>query len=54
MCGLYAYNKRKDNYTCATYFHGSRPLPEELNVNPLIYLCAAINFIYTWINTLEK
>ena len=27
MCGLYAYNKGKENSTGATYFLGGRPLP---------------------------
>ena len=54
MHGLYAYDKCKDKYTCATYFHGGWTLPEFSNVNPFIYLCVTINFIDAWINTLDK
>ena len=54
MFGLHAYDKRKDNLNGATYFHGGRPLTEDLYVNPLIYLCFNINCIDTLINTLDK
>ena len=54
MCGLHDYDKDKENSTGTTYLHGGHPLPEDSNVNPLIYLCVTINFINTCINTLDK
>ena len=54
MCELHAYDKRKYKSTGATYFHGGRLLSEYSSVNPIIYICVTINFIETWINTLDK
>ena len=54
MCGLHAYKKRNYKSTGATYFHDVRPLPENSSVNPLVSVFVRINFIDTWISTLDK
>ena len=54
MCGLYTYYKRKEKSIGATYFCGGRPLTEDSNLIPIISLCFTINFIDTWINTLDN
>ena len=54
MCGLYSYNQHKDNSTSATDFHDGWPLPDDLNVIDLIYICVTITYFDAWINTLGK
>ena len=54
MCGLHDYDKDKENSTGTTYLHGGHPLPEDSNVNPLIYLCVTITFIGSCSNTLDR
>ena len=54
MIGLYYYYKKNDKSTDQTKFGGGRPLPEDSTINPPAYLFVIINFIDTWINTLEK
>ena len=53
MCGLRAYDKQNDKLTYAKKIGSVRPLPEYSEINPLIYLCVGINFIYTWLNSLK-
>ena len=52
LCMYCMQKKRKEKSTGAPDFHGGQPLPEDLNVNPLISICVAINFIYIWVNIL--
>ena len=54
MCGLHDCEKCRKKSTGATDFHGGWYLPEDSNINPLIYICVAIHLIETWINTLDK
>ena len=54
MCGLHANNKHNDNSTDAKNFGGGRPLPADSKINPILYLCVNINFIYACLNDSAK
>ena len=45
MCGLHDCEKCRKKSTGATDFHGGWYLPEDSNINPLIYLCVTINLL---------
>ena len=49
MCGLYAFDQRKDQSTGETDYHGGRPLPSNSNVINPISVCGTIHFIDAWI-----
>ena len=45
---------KNDKLTDATESDDGRPLPEYSTINMLVSLCVGINFIETWLNTLEN
>ena len=51
---LHVYNKQNDKSNYKRNFGGEIPLPAVSTINPPIFLCVSINFIYTWVNDLAK
>ena len=45
---------KNDKLNDATESDDGRPLPEYSTINMLVSLCVGINFIETWLNTLEN
>ena len=54
MCVLHAYEKQNDKSTYAKKCIGGRYLPEYSTINLHVSLCVIVNFIDTWLNTLEE